>query len=94
MFEASNWLNVFILSINAYTCLKLLPPRGGGVLGDAREGLPPLPLGLALPEGLALPIGLPTPTIGEGGEGLWDPLSPLQPPPSGDPDSSLKKIEK
>ena len=73
---------------------SLKQSRGGGVLGDAREGLPPLPLGLALPKGLALPIGLPTPPIGEGGEGLWDPLSPLQPPPSGDPDSSLKKVEK
>ena len=61
------------------------------MLGDARGGLP-LPLGLALPKGLALPIGLATPPIGEGGEGLWDPLDPLQPPTSGEPDSSLKSF--
>ena len=63
------------------------------MLGDAREGLP-LPLGLALPKELVLPIGLPTPPIGEGGEGLWDPLKPLQPPLSGEPDSSLKILDK
>ena len=76
---------------NVCTCLKPLPLRGG-VLGDAGGGLP-LPLGLALPKGLALPMGLPTPAIGEGGEGLWDPLNPLQPPTSGEPDSSLKSFK-